>query len=66
MIAADLIDLKGYDAGKDQQFRSWLAAVRFATLDGQTLISTHEKFGRTTGAPTPAPAGSPPTRTLAT
>ncbi|MEP7191094.1 MAG: discoidin domain-containing protein, partial [Roseiflexaceae bacterium] len=42
VIAADLIDLKRYDAGKDQQFRSWLAAVRTETLDGKTLISTHE------------------------
>jgi hypothetical protein len=42
VIAADLIDLKSYDAGKDQQFRSWLAAVRTETLDGKTLISTHD------------------------
>ena len=42
VIAADLIDLKRYDAGSDQQFRSWLAAVRKETLDGKTLISTHE------------------------
>jgi hypothetical protein len=42
VIAADLINLKSYDAGKDQQFRSWLAAVRNETLDGKTLISTHE------------------------
>jgi hypothetical protein len=42
VIAADLIDLQRYDAGIDQQFRSWLAAVRTETLDGRTLISTHE------------------------
>lgn len=42
VIAADLIDLQRYDAGIDQQFRSWLAAVRNETLDGKTLISTHE------------------------
>jgi hypothetical protein len=42
VIAADLIDLKTYDAGKDQQFRAWLAAVRHTTLDGRTLVSTHE------------------------
>jgi hypothetical protein len=42
VIAADLIDLKRYDAGIDQQFRSWLAAVRTETLDGKMLISTHE------------------------
>ena len=41
IIAADLIDLKSYDAGKDQRFRSWLAAIRTETLDGKTLISTH-------------------------
>jgi hypothetical protein len=42
VIAADLIDLPRYDAGSDQQFRSWLAAVRTETLDGRTLVSTHE------------------------
>jgi hypothetical protein len=42
VIAADLIDLQHYDAGKDRQFCAWLAAVRNATLDGKTLISTHE------------------------
>jgi len=42
VIAADLIDLQRYDAGKDRQFRAWLAAARTETLDGKTLISTHE------------------------
>ena len=28
VIAADLIDLRSYDAAKDQQFRAWLRAVR--------------------------------------
>ena len=42
IIAADLIDLQRYDAGKDRQFRAWLAAARTETLDGKTLISTHE------------------------
>jgi hypothetical protein len=42
VIAADLIDLRSYDAAKEQSFRSWLSAVRTATLDGKTLISTHE------------------------
>ena len=42
VIAADLIDLKSYDAGKDQQFRSWLAVARTEMLDGKTLISTHD------------------------
>jgi hypothetical protein len=43
VIAADLIDLRSYDAAKEQQFRTWLAAVRNEKLDGQTLISTHER-----------------------
>jgi hypothetical protein len=42
VIAADLIDLRSYDAAKDQRFRAWLSAVRTATLDGKTLINTHE------------------------
>jgi hypothetical protein len=42
VIAADLIDLKTYDAAKDRQFRAWLSGVRHETLDGRTLISTHE------------------------
>lgn len=43
IIAADLIDLRGYDAAKDQQFRVWLGAVRYERLEGGTLISTHER-----------------------
>jgi hypothetical protein len=43
IIAADLIDLRSYDAAKDQRFRAWLSAVRRETLDGKTLISTHEQ-----------------------
>ncbi len=42
VIAADLIDLKSYDAGKDKQFRDWLSSVRSERLDGDTLIETHE------------------------
>jgi hypothetical protein len=42
VLAADLIDLKSYDAGKDQQFRVWLDGVRRENLHGRTLISTHE------------------------
>jgi Alginate lyase len=42
VIAADLIDLKTYNPASDQQFRAWLNAVRKETLDGKTLISTHE------------------------
>jgi hypothetical protein len=43
VIAADLIDLKTYDAAGDQRFRAWLSAVRKSTLDGKTLVSTHEE-----------------------
>jgi hypothetical protein len=43
VIAADLIELRGYDAAKDQQFRAWLNIVRYERLDGGTLISTHER-----------------------
>lgn len=43
VIAADLIDLKSYDAAKDQQFRAWLSAVRTRVLDSKTLINTHEQ-----------------------
>jgi hypothetical protein len=42
VVAADLIDLKRYDAAKDQQFRAWLSIVRTETLSGLTLIKTHE------------------------
>jgi hypothetical protein len=43
VIAADLIDLRSYDAARDQQFRSWLSTVRRESMDGGTLISTHEQ-----------------------
>lgn len=42
IIAADLIDLKNYDSSKDNQWRSFLSSVRNQTLDGRTIISTHE------------------------
>jgi hypothetical protein len=42
VIAADLIDLPAYDPGLGLRFARWLAAVRFKTLAGKTLISTHE------------------------
>jgi hypothetical protein len=42
VIAADLIDLRTLDATQEQKFRTWLTAVRNETLDGKTLISTHE------------------------
>jgi hypothetical protein len=43
VIAADLIDLHTYDPAGDQRFRAWLSAVRRETLDGDTLVSTHER-----------------------
>jgi hypothetical protein len=42
VIAADLIDLRSYDAARDQQFRNWLSLVRRQSMGGGTLISTHE------------------------
>jgi hypothetical protein len=42
VIAADLVDLDGYDAATGARFRSWLTSVRTAVLDGMTLVSTHE------------------------
>jgi hypothetical protein len=45
VVAADLIDLRHYDAGKDRRFRDWLSAVRTEKLepaDNPTLIATHE------------------------
>jgi hypothetical protein len=42
VIAADLIGLGNYDSALDGRFRSWLSAVRTESLDGETLISTHE------------------------
>jgi len=43
VIAADLIDLGGYDGALDDRFRAWLSAVRTESLDGGTLIETHER-----------------------
>lgn len=43
VIAADLIDLRGVDPIRENQFRTWLRDVRRESLDGGTLISTHEK-----------------------
>ncbi len=45
VVAADLIDLGRYDPGKDERFRTWLAAVRTESLapsDNPTLVATHE------------------------
>lgn len=43
VIAADLIDFASTDPTREMQFRSWLASVRLETLDGRTIISTHEE-----------------------
>ncbi|HEX2105329.1 MAG TPA: hypothetical protein VHF51_16880 [Solirubrobacteraceae bacterium] len=45
VIAADLIDLRRYDSGKDGVFRRWLGPVRFERLRPKsrpTLVATHE------------------------
>lgn len=42
VIAADLIDLKSYDAAKEQTFRNWLSTVRTESMTECTnLISCH-------------------------
>lgn len=47
VIAADLIDFRAYDPGREAEFRAWLHAVRREPLgsDGArgTLIRTHER-----------------------
>lgn len=43
IIAADLIDLASYNPSKEQTWRTWLSNVRNETLDGLTLIRTHEQ-----------------------
>lgn len=40
VIAADLV---GLPAEQDERFRFWLRATLTETLDGKTLVSTHEK-----------------------
>jgi hypothetical protein len=42
VLAADLIDFRGYDPAREAQFRTWLGGVRYEELAGRTLISTHE------------------------
>ena len=42
VIAADLIDLRTYDSSMDGRFRAWLGKVRTSTVDGKTLVETHE------------------------
>jgi hypothetical protein len=44
VLAADLIDLRGYSAADDAAFRSWLSGVRRAAMTECTnLIACHEK-----------------------
>jgi len=43
VVAADVIGLRRVAPSLDARFRAWLAAVRTAPLDGDTLISTHEQ-----------------------
>ena len=62
VIAADLVDLPSADASFDQNtFRPWLRALLTKTLDGRTLISTHEdrpnNWGTHAGAARAAVAG---------
>jgi hypothetical protein len=45
VVAADLIDLRHFDQGKDRAFRAWLTDVRREKLSpsqNPTLIATHE------------------------
>lgn len=42
VIAADLIDLAGYDPAKDAQFRAWIDSVRYESFPDGTLISNDE------------------------
>jgi hypothetical protein len=50
ILAADLIDLRGYDAAAEQRFHDWLGGVRYEELAGRTLISTHEDRPNNWGA----------------
>ena len=43
VIAADLIDLATYDSALDADFRAKLRELLTKTLDGMTLIETHER-----------------------
>lgn len=42
VIAADLVNLPAADPSFDSTFRSWLRKTLTETLDGRTLVSTHE------------------------
>ena len=43
VFAADLINLREYDAAGDQRFRSWLASVRSQSFDGMSIVQSSEK-----------------------
>lgn len=62
VIAADLVDLPAADPSFDQNtFRPWLRSLLSMTLDGRTLVSTHEdrpnNWGTHAGAARAAIAG---------
>ncbi|HEX4929340.1 MAG TPA: alginate lyase family protein [Gaiellaceae bacterium] len=51
VVAADLIDLRAYDADADERFREWLGEVRDERLDdGRTLRETHAERPNNWGA----------------
>ncbi len=50
ILAADLIDFRSFDPGREAQFRNWLSGVRYEELAGRTLISTHEDRPNNWGA----------------
>lgn len=41
VISADLINLATYNSANNNTFKAWLTSVRNKTLDGKTIISTH-------------------------
>jgi hypothetical protein len=43
VIAADILGLASLDPDLDARFRGWLTSVRSRPLDGDTLISIHER-----------------------
>ena len=44
VVAADLINFKSFDAGRDQQFRTWLSSIRtHVNSEGRSLVSCHEE-----------------------
>jgi hypothetical protein len=62
VIAADMVDLPAADPSFDQNtFRPWLRSLLTKTLDGRTLVSTHEdrpnNWGTHAGAARAAIAG---------